>query len=43
MAHGWLRIRGVFFGPLLHSTERIILCQNLNSAILDQGTLKNLN
>lgn len=42
MAHGWLRICGVFFGPLLHSMERRILCQNLNSVILDQGALKNL-
>lgn len=43
MAYGWLRICGAFFGPFLHSMERRLLCQNLKSVILDEGTLKNLN
>lgn len=36
---GWEFV-GFFFGPLLHSMERRILCQNLNSVILDKEYLK---
>lgn len=42
MAHGWLRIFGVLFGPTTFNGEENFVSKFKSCVILDQRTLKNL-